>query len=120
MEMGEVTLRFHAFHIRREGLATNDADDYLEGDVDFDLVVGGAVHRLAAKVKQSAGATLAEPLEILPPARYRGPIDYGRFRACVEQYARRQIRAYLASPGLPKTNVRLRNIRLPAEWACNF
>lgn len=63
--MGEVSLRFHAFHIRREGFATDDADDYLEGDVDFDLVVDGAVdRRLAARVKQSAGATLADPLEI--------------------------------------------------------
>jgi hypothetical protein len=119
--MGQVSLRFHAFHIRREGFATDDADDYLEGDVDFDLVIDGAIQRrLAAGVKQSAGATLADPLEILPPADYRGQIDYGRFRACVEQYARQQLTSYLASARLPKTNVRLRDIRLPAEWTCSF
>ncbi len=118
--MAQVSLRFHSLNIRREGFMTDDGD-YLEADVDFDLAVGHTVRRgLASMVKQSAGATLAEPLEILPPAQYQGPMNYGGFRDCVEQYARQQLASYLASRRFPNTDVSLRNIRLPSEWACSF
>jgi hypothetical protein len=65
-----IELRFHACIIRTEGLATQTDGDFIYGEVQFDLVVDGDVHRgLVARVKQrgiqvrgSAGGAPAEPM----------------------------------------------------------
>lgn len=44
---------------------------------------------LHAVVKQAAGSDFERhPLEVLAPDEYDGPLDYERFRNCVERYYR--------------------------------
>jgi hypothetical protein len=111
-------VRFHACTIASEGLATDDEGDYLDGEVDLDIIVDGKTHPgLVARVKQAAGSRFADPLEILPPVPYAGPLHYGRFRECVERYVRERV----ARQGQERErNVRLHDLRLPAEATCDF
>lgn len=120
--MPTVSLRFHACIIGEEGVATDDEGDYFDGEVEFDLVVNGTVHRgLVAKVRQTAGSTFADPLEVESPRPYAGPLHYGRYRDCVEQYAREQVMLQMIlGHHPPEASVRVQNVRLPAERVCDF
>jgi hypothetical protein len=120
--MSDVTLQFHAFVIGTEGIGTEDEGDYLEGQVDFDAVIDGSLHRgLIAKVKQAAGSSFADPLEVEWPERFAHRFTYGAFRDCVEQYVRRQVseRIIGARPA-PVRNVRIDDVRLPVESSCRM
>lgn len=119
--MAQVELRFHACIIRIEGFDTDADGDYFDGEVDFDLVVDTEVHRgLIAKVKQAAGSTFTDPLEVLPPSRWPGPFDYERYRACIERYVRQQVMAQIGDHRMSDANMRVRNVRIAAEGSCGF
>ena len=121
VRMARISLRFHACLIGTEGVATDENGDYFDGEVDFDLVVDGHVHRgLVAKVKQAAGSRFADPLEVLSPNRYRGPLNYGRFRDCVERYVREQVSSQPGEHRAPGAPFQVNDIRLPGEAACSF
>lgn len=55
----------------------------------YQNVEGRRFGGLLAVVKQAAGSDYGQhPLEVLPPDEYDGPLDYKRFRDCVERYYR--------------------------------
>jgi hypothetical protein len=119
--MASIGLRFHACIIDTEGVATDDEGDYFAGEVNLDLVIDGHVHHgLVAKVKQAAGSRFAEPLEVLVPSRYVGPLNYGRYRDCVERYVREQIASQRGELRAAATPFRVHDIRLPGEGTCSF
>lgn len=120
--MSDVTLQFHAFVIGTEGVRTDSDGDYLEGEVDFDAVVDGVPHLgLVAKVKQAAGSSFAEALEVEWPERFAGRLAYGAFRDCVDQYVRRQVtERVLGAHRRPERNIRIEHVRMPAEAACEL
>ena len=122
LEMGDVTLQFHAFVIGAEGIRTDSDGDYLEGEVDFDAVVDGVPHRgLVAKVKQAAGSSFAEALEVEWPERFTGRFAYGAFRDCVDQYVRRQVpERVLGAHRRPDRTIRIAHPRMPVEAACDL
>jgi hypothetical protein len=122
MSMADITLTFHAFLIGAEGIETDDEGDYLEGEVDFDAVIDGSVHRgLVAKVKQTAGSSFAEPLEVEWPERFAGRFTYSAFRECVEQYVRRQVsERIIGARRRPEPNIRIDHVRLLAEASCDM
>jgi hypothetical protein len=117
----QTDLTFHACIIRMEGFDTDADGDYFDGEVRFDLVVDGEVHRgLVARVKQAAGSSFAEPLEVLPPSRWVGPFDYGRYRTCVERYVRDQVMSQVGDHRMTDANMRVRNVHIVAEGTCSF
>jgi hypothetical protein len=119
--MARVDLRFHACIIRIEGFDTDADGDYFDGEVVFDLVVDGEVHPgLTAKVKQAAGSSFADPLEVLPPNRWRGHFDYERFRACIERYVRQQVMSQIGDHRMSDANMQVRDVRIAAEATCTF
>jgi hypothetical protein len=120
--MSDITLQFHAFVIGTEGIRTDDEGDYLEGQVEFDAVIDGSLHRgLVAKIKQAAGSSFADPLEIEWPERFAGRFTYGAFRDCVEQYVRRQVsERILGARSTPVRNIRIDHVRLSVESSCEM
>jgi len=120
--MSEITLKFHAFVIGTEGIRTDDEGDYLEGQVDFDAVIDGSLHPgLVARVKQAAGSSFADPLEIEWPERFAGRFTDDAFRECVEQYVRRQVsERILGARRIPARNIRIDDVRLPVEGSCDM
>jgi hypothetical protein len=119
--MSDITLQFRAFVIGTEGIGTDDEGDYLDGEVDFDAVVDGAVHRgLVARVKQAAGSSFADPLEIEWPERFAARFRYGAFRECVEQYVRRQVSERILGARPRPRNVRIEKLRLAAPASCDM
>jgi hypothetical protein len=118
----EISLRFHACVIGMEGLATDDEGDYFDGEVEFDLFVDANVHRgLVAKVKQAAGSSFSDPLEVQWPVGFAGRMPYRGFRECVERYVRQQVASRIVGDrGRLQTNIRIHHLRLPAEAACNL
>ena len=119
--MVQISLRFHACIIHAEGVATDDEGDYFTGAVDFDMVIDGHVHRgLVAKVKQAAGSRFEDGLEILAPVRYEGPLNYGRYRDCVERYIRDLVASQQAERPARDGPYSVHNVRLSGEAACSF
>jgi hypothetical protein len=120
--MPDITLQFHAFVIGTEGIRTDDEGDYLEGQVDFDAVIDGSLHRgLVARVKQAAGSSFADPLEVEWPERFAGRFKYGAFRECVEQYVRRQVsERIIGARPTPIRNIRIDDARLSVEASCDM
>ena len=119
--MARVELRFHACIIRIEGFDTDADGDYFDGEVDFDLVVDSEVHRgLIAKVKQAAGSSFTDPLEVLPPSRWLGHFDYERYRACIERYVRQQVMSQIGDHRMSDANMQVRDVRIAAEGTCTF
>ena len=120
--MSDINLRFHAFVIRSEGIRTDDEGDYLDGEVAFDAVIDGAIHRgLVANVKQAAGSSFADPLEIEWPEGFAGRFAYRAFRDCVEQYVRRQVsERIIGARTRPDRNIRVDHLRLPIESSCDM
>jgi hypothetical protein len=119
--MGWLELRFHACIIRMEGFDTDADGDYFDGEVHFDLVVEGEVHRgLTAKVKQAAGSSFTDALEVLPPNRWHGPFDYERYRACIERYVRQQVMSQIGDHRMSDANMQVRDVRIAAEGTCTF
>jgi len=117
----QISLRFHACVIDAEGVATDDEGDYFSGAVDFDMVIDGRIHRgLSAKVKQAAGSRFEDGLEILSPSRYEGPLNYTRYRDCVERYVRDQVASQLAKRRTMDRPSEFHDLRLPGEAACSF
>ena len=120
-EMDQISLRFHACIIRAEGFDTDADGDYLDGEVHYDLVVDGEMHRgLVAKVKQAAGSSFADPLEVLPPSRWVGNFDYERYRACIERYVREQVGSQVGDHRMTDANMRVRDVTIAAEATCTF
>jgi hypothetical protein len=114
-------LRFHACIIRSEGFDTDADGDYFDGEVHFDLVVEGKVHRgLTAKVKQAAGSSFSDPLEVLPPRTWLGQFDYERYRTCVERYVRHQVMSQIGDHRMSDANMQVRDVRIAAEGTCLF
>jgi hypothetical protein len=119
--MSAVTLKFHAFVIGTQGIRTDDEGDYLDGQVDFDAVVSGSLHRgLVVRVKQAAGSSLTDPLEIEWPERFPIRFSYGAFRDCVEQYVRRQISERILGARPDVEQIRIEDVRLPGEASCDM
>ena len=119
--MTRIDLRFHACIIRMEGFDTDADGDYFDGEVRFDLVVNGEVHRgLVAKVKQAAGSSFADSLEVLPPSRWVGHFDYERYRDCIEHYVREQVMSQVGDHRMTDANMRVRDVRIAAEGTCTF
>jgi hypothetical protein len=119
--MTRVELRFHACIVRIEGFDTDADGDYFDGAVDFDLVVDGDVHRgLIAKVKQAAGSSFTDPLEVLPPKQWTGRFDYEQFRACIERYVRHQVVSQVGDHRVSDANMQVRDVRIVAESTCTF
>ena len=120
--MSEITLKFHALVIGSEGIGTEDEGDYLDGEVMFDAVIDGSIHRgLVAKVKQAAGSSFADPLEIEWPARFAGRFTYGAFRDCVEQYVRRQVTERIVGARTrPELKIRVEGLSLPFDASCEM
>jgi hypothetical protein len=114
-------LRFHACLIRLEGFGTEPDGDYFDGEVHFDLTVDGAVHHgLVARVKQAAGSSFADPLEVLPPSRWAGHFHYERYRACVERYVREQVASQVGDHRMADGDMRVRDVSIVAEGTCSF
>jgi hypothetical protein len=119
--MARVEFRFHACIIRIEGFDTDADGDYFDGEVHFDLVVDSEVHRgLIAKVKQAAGSSFSDPLEVLPPSRWLGRFDYGRYRACIERYVRQQVMSQIGDHRMSDANMQVRDVRIATEGSCGF
>ena len=119
--MARVELRFHACIIRIEGFDTDADGDYFDGQVDFDLIVDSEVHRgLIAKVKQAAGSSFTDPLEVLPPSTWTGHFDYGNYRACIERYVRQQVMSQIGDHRMSDANMQVRDVRIAAEGTCTF
>ena len=119
--MTRMSIRFHAAVVAEQGLATDDEGDYFDGRVEFDLVVDGTVDRgLVARVKQAAGSGFGDPLEVLPPTLYLGPLHYGRYRECVERYVREQVSGRLGGCHAGHRDERVHDLRLQAEATCDF
>jgi len=117
--MARIELRFHACIIRIEGFDTDADGDYFDGEVVFDLVVDSEVHRgVIAEVKQAAGSSFADPLEVLPPSRWAGNLDYERYRDCVERYVREQVMSQIGDHRMSDANMAVRNVRIVGEWTC--
>ena len=114
-------MHFHRLDVRSRGTGTGADGDYLDGEVDFDLVIDGTAHRgLTARVKQAAGSRFADPLEILIPTTRVAWRHYGRYRDCVERYVRERL---AGPPGEPTTERRtdhLRDVRLEAAATCDY
>jgi hypothetical protein len=107
--------------IRIEGFNTDADGDYFDGEVEFDLVVDGEVHRgLIAKVKQAAGSSFTDPLEVLPPSSWLGHFDYERYRACIERYVRQQVSSQIGDHRMSDANMRVRDVRIAGEGTCTF
>jgi len=116
-----IELQFHACIVRMEGFATQTDGDFFDGEVQFDLVVNGDVHRgLVARVKQAAGSKFADPLEVLPPNCWVGHFDYTCYRDCVERYVREQVMSEVGDHRMANANMRVRNVRIPGERSCNL
>jgi hypothetical protein len=119
--MTQIGLRFHACIIWMEGFDTEADGDYFDGEVRFDLVVNGEVHQgLVAKVKQAAGSSFTDPLEVLPPSRWLGHFDYERYRACIERYVREQVLSQVGDHRMTDANMRVRDVSIAAEATCTF
>lgn len=120
--MSDITLTFHSFVIASEGIATDDEGDYLDGAVDFDAVIDGSLHEgLVARVKQAAGSSFADPLEIEWPDRLAGRFTYAAFRDCVEQYVRRQVsERIVGARRRPAEEIRVDHVRLAVEASCEM
>ena len=119
--MERIELQLHAFIIRMEGFDTEADGDYLDGEVRFDLVADGETHRgLVAKVKQAAGSSFTDPLEVLPPSRWVGHLDYERYRECIERYVRGQVMSQVGDHRMSDANMRVRDVRIAAEGTCIF
>jgi hypothetical protein len=118
--MSDITLTFHAFLIGTEGIGTADEGDYLDGEVDFDAVIDGFVYRgLVAKVKQTAGSSFAEPLEVEWPDRIADRFMYGAFRECVEQYVRREVsERVIGARRRPDPSMRIDHVGFLEEASC--
>jgi hypothetical protein len=117
----DIRLRFHACVIAAAGIATDDEGDYFEAQVDFDLAIDDTLQRgLVATVKQAAGSTFSDPLEVQWPVGFSGRLPYRGFRDCVERYVRRQDAARRHDDDRStQRNVRLHGVRLPAEAVCS-
>jgi hypothetical protein len=116
-----ISMHFHRLDVRSRGTGPGGDGDYLDGEVDFDLVVDGTTHRgLTARVKQAAGSRFADPLEILVPTTRVAWRHYGRYRDCVERYVRARLagRPSERTPGRPTDH--LRDVRLEAEATCDY
>jgi hypothetical protein len=119
--MTRVELRFHACIIRIEGFDTDADGDYFDGQVEFDLVVDNEVHRgLIAKVKQAAGSSFTDPLEVMPPRQWTGRFDYEQFRACIQRYVRQQVMSQIGDHRMSDANMQVRDVRIAAEGTCTF
>lgn len=119
--MTRIDLRLHACVIRVEGFDTDADGDYFDGEVRFDLVVDGEIHPgLIAKVKQAAGSSFADPLEVLPPSRWAGHFDYARYRSCIERYVREQVASQVGDHRMTDADMRVRDVTIIAEGACTF
>jgi hypothetical protein len=119
--MEQISLRFHACVIRVEGFDTDADGDYFDGEVRFDLVADGEIHPgLVAEVKQAAGSSFADPLEVLLPNRWVGNFDYGRYRACIERYVREQVLSQVGDHRMADANMRVRDVTIAAEGTCTF
>jgi hypothetical protein len=119
--MEQISLRFHACIIRVEGFDTDADGDYLDGEVHFDLVVDGETHGgVVARVKQAAGSSFADPLEVLPPSRWVGHFDYQRYRACIEHYVRQQVASQVGDHRMTDANIWVREVSIAAEATCTF
>ena len=117
--MTRVELRFHACIIRIEGFDTDADGDYFDGEVVFDLVLDSEVHPgLIAAVKQAAGSTFTDPLEVLPPRRWVGNLDYEQYRDCVERYVREQVFSEIGDHRMGDANMAVRNVRIVGERTC--
>jgi hypothetical protein len=114
-------LRFHECVIRLEGFGTASDGDYFDGEVRFDLAVDGETREgLVAKVKQAAGSSFADPLEVLPPSGWAGHVAYEPYRDCVERYVREQVAAQSGDHRMIDAEMRVRDVSIPAEWTCSF
>ena len=120
--MSDITLTFHAFVIGTEGIGTADEGDYLDGEVDFDAVIDGSVYRgLVAKVKQTAGSSFAEPLEVEWPDRLADRFMYAAFRECVEQYVRREVsERVIGARRRPEPSMRIDHVGFLDEASCEM
>ncbi len=117
--MSAISLHFHACRIKTEGVATEDEGDYFDGAVDFDVVIGGRVHRgLSARVKQAAGSSFACPLEVEWPERFGGGMPYGAYRDCVDRYVRRQVARAVLRGRRRNGAIRVAHLRLSGEAVC--
>ncbi len=57
--------------------------------VHADLTLGDRTYPdVVLEVKRTAGATVADALEVIVPAGTPGPVHYARLRDCVERYVR--------------------------------
>ena len=115
-------IQFAAFVMETEGVRTDSDGDYLAGEVDFDAVMDGVSHLgLVAKVKQAAGSSFADALEVEWPEGFAGRFEYGAFRECVDQYVRRQVtEGVLGAHRRRVSNIRVEHVRIPAEAACEL
>ncbi len=117
----DIRLRFHACVIASAGIAPDGEGDYFDAQVDFDLAIDDTLQRgLTASVKQAAGSSFSDPLEVQWPVGFLGRLPYRGFRDCVERYVRRQDAARRHHAGRSMLrNVRLHDVRLPAEAVCS-
>lgn len=119
--VSQFDLHFHACIVRIEGFGTASDGDYLDAEVHFDLAVDGEMHRgLVTKVKQGAGSSFTDPLEVLPPSRWAGHLDYERYRDCIERYVREQVASQSGDHRMTDADMRVRDVSIVAGGTCSF
>jgi hypothetical protein len=82
-----VRVRFYRLNQKSQVLGTDP--EHLVSEVEFDLEAGGKRHSgLRAIVKQAAGSSYGDQLEVGPPIGYDGPFNQQAFAECAEKYYR--------------------------------
>jgi hypothetical protein len=82
-----VRVRFYRLNQNSQALGT-DAE-HLISEVQFDLEANGSRYPgLRAIVKQAAGSSYSDQLEVGPPIGYDGPFNQQAFAECAEKYYR--------------------------------
>ncbi len=81
--------RVHVYRLIQNSQELGTDNEHMISDVTFTLEVGTQRYpALHALVKQSAGSTYTDPLEVSAPVDYEGPFDQQAFADGIEAYFR--------------------------------
>ena len=82
-------MRIQFYRLIQNSQALGTGAEHLISEVQFDLEASGKRYPgLRAIVKQAAGSSFTDQLEVGPPIGYDGPFDQHAFAECAETYYR--------------------------------
>jgi hypothetical protein len=116
-----MVLRFS--QLIQDSQAYGSDDEHMVSRVFLDVVFAGKTTSCHADVRLAAGGDyLTDPLEVGPPAEYRGPIDSAKFSDAVIEYVRRTVgpaaREIRLAPAI--RGIRMRNNSFRSPWEVSF